>query len=164
MVALMMVLILITITSINILGRYIKTYHTHIPTHTYSLTHSLTHTHLDRYHRQTQIVSNASAALNTALSTTIGKNQTKAITIGIPLAHTLTSSYTTMVTMLLEYVTTPGTLGMIGAHEGANWPSRFGYSDARFDHPFSPSGSISKLAEVLEGGVSPICKSVEMLV
>ena len=110
---------------------------------------------LFRYHRQTQVVSNASAALDTALATSIKDNQTAAVAIGVPLARAVSAEYRKMVTLLLEYGTTPGTLGMLGAHEGANWPSKFGYSDPEHDYPCLPSASISKLAEVLAGTFPP---------
>ena len=41
-------------------------------------------------------------------------------------ARLLTEAYAKMITLLLEFTTTPGELGMLAAHEGANWPSKFG--------------------------------------
>ena len=62
-----------------------------------------------RYHRQTQLVANSSNALNAALSSM--KTQQDALEIGVPLAKTLSAQYSKMVTLLLEYMSTPGTLG-----------------------------------------------------
>ena len=41
-------------------------------------------------------------------------------------AKLLMEAYAKMITLLLEFTTTPGELGMLAAHEGANWPSKFG--------------------------------------
>jgi hypothetical protein len=43
------------------------------------------------------------------------------------LALKLTELYSEMITRLLEFTTTPGEMGMLGSHEGANWPSAFGH-------------------------------------
>ena len=113
---------------------------------------------LFRYHRQSQIVANSSAALNTALQSTIKNNQSAAVSLGVPLAREISRTYTELVTLMLEYMTTPGTLGMLGAHEGANWPAKFGY-DANPNDPTSKgtakSGSITQLAAILEGELPP---------
>jgi hypothetical protein len=42
------------------------------------------------------------------------------------LAHKLKDVYSQMITRLLEFTSTPGQMGMVGAHEGANWPTAFG--------------------------------------
>ena len=108
-----------------------------------------------RYHRQTQVVANASAALNAALGSKIKSNQTAAVEIGVPLAKEISAQYSKMITLLLEYGTTPGTLGMLGAHEGANWPTAFGYADAEHDSPDAKGGQITRLAAVLAGSMVP---------
>ena len=41
-------------------------------------------------------------------------------------AHRVKEEYSLMMQLLLEITDSPGELGMIGAHEGANWPSQFG--------------------------------------
>ena len=104
------------------------------------------------YHRQTQIVANASAALDSALGTEIKADQAAALAIGVPLAKQITAAYERMVTLLLQYGTTPGTLGMLGAHEGANWPTSFGYADAATEYPYHNGAPITRLAAILSGG------------
>ena len=58
------------------------------------------------YHRQTQLVANASAALDSALGQ-IKADQRAALVIGVPLAKQITSEYEKMITLLLQYGTTP---------------------------------------------------------
>lgn len=77
-----------------------------------------------RYHRQTQIVADATAALQKAMRAIHDVESAKKF--GLPLAAAVRDAYARMITLLLETTTTPGTLGMIAAHEGANWPSVFG--------------------------------------
>ena len=110
---------------------------------------------LFRYHRQTQVVANAAAMLNGALGGKIKNNLSAAVTIGVPLAKAITQEYTKMVTLLLEYSTTPGSLGMLGAHEGANWPTQFGFSDAAHEYPDPTNAPITRLAQILSGVLPP---------
>ena len=70
----------------------------------------------------------------------------------MPLAKQITAAYEKMVTLLLQYGTTPGTLGMLGAHEGANWPTSFGYADAATEYPYHNGAPITRLAAILSGG------------
>ena len=49
----------------------------------------------------------------------------------LAIAKQLVAVYHRMITTLLEITTTPGELGMLGAHEGANWPSAFGVEATR---------------------------------
>ena len=79
-----------------------------------------------RYHRMTQLVSNHTYALQSALQTKRVHDEASALAIGAPLAKIVVDSYTSMITFLLSCASTPGTLGMLAAHEGANWPSKFG--------------------------------------
>lgn len=80
---------------------------------------------LFRYHRQTQVVSNLTAALASATKTSI-HDKASATEIGVPMAEAVRDAYTEMMTLLLQFTTTPGELGMLAAHGGANWPSKFG--------------------------------------
>ncbi len=45
--------------------------------------------------------------------------------IGFPALAAMSWAWTAMMTALLGYATSPGQLGMVGAHEGMNWPSNF---------------------------------------
>ena len=67
-----------------------------------------------------QLVSNLSAALDREVA---GAHD---IAAAVPAAAALKDAYEEMMTLLLSFTTTPGELGMIAAHEGANWPSVFG--------------------------------------
>ena len=78
-----------------------------------------------RYHRETMVVTNAAAVLHAALKNGSVHDTGSAESVGLPLARTVVSSYARMMTLLLECMTTPGTLGMIASHETANWPSKF---------------------------------------
>eukprot|EP00035_Acanthoeca_spectabilis_P001424 m.80027 g.80027 ORF g.80027 m.80027 type:complete len:983 (-) comp10865_c0_seq1:26-2974(-) len=77
---------------------------------------------LFRYHRHAQLVSNASAYVGIA-----GQAPTLP-PWALAQALNMSALYTEMITLLLETATSPGTLGMIAAHEGANWPSAFNAS------------------------------------
>ena len=78
-----------------------------------------------RYHRETMVVTNAAAVLLAALKNGSVHDAASAESVGLPLARNVVSSYSRMMTLLLECMTTPGTLGMIASHEAANWPSKF---------------------------------------
>eukprot|EP00931_Biecheleriopsis_adriatica_P092982 TRINITY_DN66730_c0_g1_i1.p1 TRINITY_DN66730_c0_g1~~TRINITY_DN66730_c0_g1_i1.p1 ORF type:complete len:878 (-),score=119.34 TRINITY_DN66730_c0_g1_i1:50-2683(-) len=77
-----------------------------------------------RYHRQTQIVSDAASLLQRAMASI--HDVSSAQQLGLPIAQYLRDAYTKMITLLLEMASSPGTLGMLAAHEGANWPSKLG--------------------------------------
>ncbi len=97
-----------------------------------------------RYHRMTQLVSNHTYALQSALQTKLVHDEASALAIGVPLAQLVVDSYTSMITFLLGCASTPGTLGMLAAHEGANWPSKFGSVVAGLGQ-FLPSSTMQAL-------------------
>ena len=75
------------------------------------------------YHNAMAWVSTAGQALQVAAA--LVTDEATAREYGFPALTQLTSAYTDMLTLLLQFTTTPGELGMIVAHEGMNWPSNF---------------------------------------
>lgn len=89
---------------------------------------------LFRYHRQTQVVSNTSAALNAAMAeVAAGGGPVSAAAIAA--AQEMKLQFETMMAELLAFTNTPGELGMLAAHSGANWPSLFGQFVNKFTAP-----------------------------
>lgn len=78
---------------------------------------------LIEYHSSLAEASLAGAALQTAAAQV--HDEQSAREIGFPALAQMSWAWAAMETALLEFVTTPGELGMLAAHEGANWPSNF---------------------------------------
>jgi hypothetical protein len=67
--------------------------------------------------------SNAGALLETAAA--MVHDEATAREFGFPALAGLSWAWNALVTALLAFTSTPGELGIIGAHEGMNWPSHF---------------------------------------
>jgi hypothetical protein len=70
---------------------------------------------LFEYHRQVQLVTNASAVLGPLAQANASRST--AVTAG----RTLTEAYSKMMRLLLQFTASPGELGMLAVHEQINW-------------------------------------------
>ena len=78
---------------------------------------------LFEYHNLMAQASIAGAALQVAAAQV--HDEATARAVGFPALAAMSWAWTALITSLLAITTTPGELGMLGAHEGANWPSNF---------------------------------------
>jgi hypothetical protein len=78
---------------------------------------------LMRYHASMAVLSSAGQAM--AAAAALVHDAASAEQYGFPALAAMSWAYTSMLTALLAFAETPGELGMLVAHEGANWPSNF---------------------------------------
>lgn len=78
---------------------------------------------LFQYHAAMAVASDAGAALAAAAARV--HDEASAREIGFPALAAASWAWAAMETALLAITTTPGELGILAAHEGANWPSNF---------------------------------------